>query len=319
MAKSAGGTTRTWRCSPGSPRVRARAPARAGEARDMSLASGALRDAGEFTGTRLGKFQVRDISRLENGNAVRRALTLAPARRPLGPTRDKPLPITTVDTPPAKLRIYLVDDHALFLRGLQALLSAEPDLAVIGEAKNCAVATNDIIRLRPDVVVTDLILSGNNGLELIKNIRAFDQTMRIVVLSAYSDSGYALRAIKAGANAYVSKRDAATTVVNCIRNQQLGTPEMQKLVDRELADSVAQGRSFATTSPVDVLTDRELEVVTLLGGGLDTSEIAQRLRVSEKTVSSHRLNIKTKLKLPNAVKVVHFCTRWAHESQFGPV
>src|SRR4051812_23211683 len=110
-----------------------------------------------------------------------------------------------------KMRIYLVDDHALFRRGLAALINGEPDMEVCGEASDCAPATSEIMRIKPDVVITDLILTGNNGLELIKNVRAMDLDTRIVVLSAYNDPDYAVRSIKAGASAFLSKRDVSST------------------------------------------------------------------------------------------------------------
>lgn len=221
--------------------------------------------------------------------------------------------------PAPKIRVYLVDDHALLRRGLVALLSGEPDMEVCGEAGDCATATAEIFRLRPDVVVADLVLAGNNGLELIKNVRSMKTETQVVVFSAHDESNYAVRSIKAGARAYISKRDPASALVDALRASVLSPETTSKFMTTALLESVTQRHNYNADSPVAALSDRELEVVTLIGGGLDTREIARRLNVSEKTVAAHRLNLKGKLGLRTASQVVHFCTRWTHEHQWGPV
>jgi DNA-binding NarL/FixJ family response regulator len=225
--------------------------------------------------------------------------------------------LTAVENP--KTRIYVVDDHALFRRGLTALINATPDLEVCGEADGCAPATEGVSRLNPDVVVTDLILSGNNGLELIKNLRAMNRAAKIVVLSAHAEGDFELRTIKAGALAYISKRAPDGTIIEAIRSAKAGACYPADRIMAELLDCISSGRDFAADSRVSRLSDREAEVATLIGGGLGNDEIAQRLRVSAKTVAAHRLNIKAKLNLRSTVQLVHFCTRWSHESRLGPV
>src|SRR5476651_2131244 len=112
-----------------------------------------------------------------------------------------------------KTRIYVTDDHPMVRRGLSAMIGAEADLEVCGEAADCATATGEISKLRPDVVIVDISLRGNSGLELIKNIRAFDPNINIVVYSVHDESVYALRVLKAGAKAYVTKQDVAGKVI----------------------------------------------------------------------------------------------------------
>jgi DNA-binding NarL/FixJ family response regulator len=211
------------------------------------------------------------------------------------------------------IRIYIADDHAMVRRGLAAIFSGEPDLILCGEAGDCAVATSEIEKLRPDVAVVDISLQGNNGLELIKNIKAFDPLIRIVVFSVHDESVYALRVLKAGAKAYVSKQDVASKVVDAIRKVHGGQMFVSDQVSTQLLNRMVSGRAEDSAAPVASLSDRELEVVTLIGSGLSTREIAARIRVSVKTIETHRAHIKAKLGLINSVQLVQFCFRWVDE------
>ncbi len=214
-----------------------------------------------------------------------------------------------------KARVFIVDDHAMIRRGLAAMITAEADLELCGEADDCAVATSEVARLRPEVVVVDISLRGNSGLELIKNIQVLDPAIRIVVLSVHDESIYALRALKAGAKGYVMKQDISSKVIDAIRKVRKGQLYVSERVGSQMLNRLTKGRDEQSDSPVAGLSDRELEVVTLIGSGLATREIAARLHVSVKTVETHRAHIKTKIHLNTGNQLVQFCVRWVEESK----
>ena len=217
-----------------------------------------------------------------------------------------------------KTRVYMVDDHAMVRRGLAALIAVESDLELCGEAEDCATATSEIGKLCPDVVIVDISLRGNSGLELIKNIKAFDPKIHIVVLSVHDESVYALRVLKAGAKAYVMKQDIASKVIDAVRKVRRGQMYVSERVSSQMLTRLVKGQNGDSDSPVAGLSDRELEVVTLIGSGLATREIAARLHMSVKTVETHRAHIKTKTHLTSATQLVQFCVRWVEDSKRLP-
>jgi DNA-binding NarL/FixJ family response regulator len=218
-----------------------------------------------------------------------------------------------------KTNIYIVDDHSLIRRGLTALIGAETDMQVCGQAEDVVKATTEIMKLRPDLVIADLSLKGNSGLELVKNIKAFDPNIQVLVLSMHDESIYALRALKAGARAYLMKSDLAEKIIEAIRRIAKGHLYVSESVAGQMLSQLTIGRSFETDSPVSSLSDRELEVVNLIGNGLPTREIAVKLHISIKTVETHRAHIKRKLNIENATQLVQFCVRWVEESHSSPL
>lgn len=214
-----------------------------------------------------------------------------------------------------KTRIYVADDHPLVRRGLAAMIAAEPDLELCGESEDCATATGEITKLVPDVVIVDISLKGNSGIELIKNIKAFDRRIHVVVLSIHDESVYALRVLKAGAKAYVMKQEIASNVIDAVRKIRKGQMYVSERVASQMLNHFVTGQETQSESPVAGLSDRELEVVSLIGAGFATREIALRLHVSVKTVETHRAHIKTKINLTTATKLVQFCVRWVEETK----
>lgn len=223
----------------------------------------------------------------------------------------------TGETPAAtKTRIYIVDDHPLMRMGLRAMINGETDMEVCGEAADSATATADIMKLRPDLVIADISLRGNSGIELIKNVKAFDPGIDVVVVSMYDESIYALRVLKAGARAYVMKQDVTTRVLDAIRRARNGQLFVSERVATQMLNRFVDGtEDGAADSPVSSLSDRELEIVNLIGEGLPTREIAAKLFLSIKTVETHRVHIKRKLNLANATQLVQFCVRWVEETK----
>jgi DNA-binding NarL/FixJ family response regulator len=218
--------------------------------------------------------------------------------------------------PPEAKRIVVVDDHPLFRKGLEQLINSNDGLAVCGEAGNAAEAMDMIRRIAPDLAIVDLSLPGANGIELIKNIRAEFPKLLILVLSMHDESLYALRSMRAGAQGYVMKQEALDSVVSAIREIFAGRPYLSPAMSATVIAKFAHGAGEASASVVDGLSDRELEILELIGKGRDVREIAKALHLSPKTVETHRAHIKEKLNLQNARQVARFAVQWL-EGQAG--
>lgn len=206
-------------------------------------------------------------------------------------------------------RVLLVDDHAIVRRGLHDLIDDEDGLSVCAEADSPTEAIQIIDRASPDVAVVDLNYGGNMGLELIKDITARYPDVRVLVLSMYDESDYAERCLRAGALGYIMKQEAPNQIIKAIRRVSEGRNFLSGEMQDRLVD-VLLGKQKKVTSMIDLLSDRELEVVELLGQGLTTREVAERLHLSVKTIDSHRSNIMAKLKLANANELIKYAVRW---------
>jgi DNA-binding NarL/FixJ family response regulator len=209
-----------------------------------------------------------------------------------------------------KRGIIVIDDHPLFRKGVVQMLSAEADLEVRAEAESSPVAL-EIMRNTPvDLAIVDIGLHGSaNGIELTKSIKAEHPTLPVLVLSMHDESLYADRALRAGASGYLMKREALDSVIAAVRTVLNGelyvSAEMSK---RMIAEHV--GASAGARSDVDKLTDRELEVLQLIGEGKEVRDIATQLHLSAKTVEAHRAHIKEKLNMNNAREVARFAVQW---------
>ena len=213
------------------------------------------------------------------------------------------------DLPEAK-RIVIVDDHPLFRKGLEQLIHSDGTFAVCGEAGNAADAMEVIRKLNPNLAIVDLSLPGANGIELIKNIRAEFPKMPILVVSMHDESLYALRALRAGAEGYVMKHEAMANVIQAIHEVFDGRPYLSPAMAAQVITKFAHRQSEGEPDAVDRLSDRELEILELIGKGDDVRQIAKRLHLSPKTVETHRAHIKEKLQLKNAREVARFAVQW---------
>jgi len=213
------------------------------------------------------------------------------------------------DLPDAK-RIVIVDDHPLFRKGLEQLIHSDGAFAVCGEAGNASEAMDVIRKLDPDLAIVDLSLPGANGIELIKNVRAEFPKLPILVLSMHDESLYALRALRAGAEGYVMKHEAMANVIQAIHEVFSGRPYLSPAMAAQVITKFAHRESEGEPDAVGRLSDRELEVLELIGKGREVREIANRLHLSPKTVETHRAHIKEKLQLKNARDVVRFAVQW---------
>jgi DNA-binding NarL/FixJ family response regulator len=213
-------------------------------------------------------------------------------------------------TQKAKSRVFIVDDHAVVRHGLRQFLGGEPDLAVCGEAASAEEALNLAADLKPDLAIVDISLGGANGIELIKNLKARQPGLRILVLSMHDEAHFAERALRAGAHGYVMKREARDRVLEAIRAVCAGNIYVSERMQKNMLHQYLHGVPAGASSPISRLSDRELEVLTLLGRGLSSKEIAERLHLSQKTVDSHRTHLKEKLNLRQASELVRFAFEW---------
>jgi DNA-binding NarL/FixJ family response regulator len=216
-----------------------------------------------------------------------------------------------------KSNIFLIDDHPLVREWLANLINQQADLQVCGEAGDKARAMQLIGATRPEIAVVDISLEGGSGLELIKEIRAAHPSVTVIVLSMHDELLYAERALRAGARGYVMKREATKKVLQAIRCVLGGKLFLSEKITSLMAEKFFDGKPAAELSPVEQLSDRELEVFLLLGRGLGTRQIADELHVSFKTVQSFCARIKDKLKVANATELLREAVRW-HDSQQSP-
>ena len=214
---------------------------------------------------------------------------------------------------PRKHRILLVDDHAIVREGIAEIISTHHDLEVCGEAEAAGPAMDAVERLKPDLVVVDLSLQGGSGLDLIKNLKTLHPLLPMIVLSMHDESLYAERALRAGALGYVMKREASTTVLDAIHTALSGRVFLSPKMRERMLQKVVGNQTAPTAVPAMAqLTDRELEVLELLGEGRTTRQIAQQLHLSISTVETHRAHIKEKLNLTSGSELIRAAVEWAN-------
>src|SRR5579859_6053113 len=215
---------------------------------------------------------------------------------------------------PEKSRIFLVDDHAMFRDGLRQLIDREPDLTVCGDAAEAESALQEIRKLKPDLVVVDITLGGTSGIDLIKNIKAEFEDLPVLVVSMHEESLYAERALRAGAMGYVMKQEPAKTVKVAIRKVLGGDIHLSdKMSATMLAKFMLGNRTSQPVSPIETLSDRELEVFRMLGEGKATRQIAEELNLTITTINSFRNRIKEKLNLKNSTELILHAVQWVRE------
>ncbi len=219
-------------------------------------------------------------------------------------------------TPPTtNARILIVDDHPAVREGLALRIKSQPNLEVCGEAADVPEALHLVAEAKPDVAVIDIALRNGNGLDLIKRIKAHDDRVRMLVWSMYSESLFAERALRAGALGYINKEHATDQIITAIRCVLEGRVYLSEPLTGQLLGRLVSGGDAAKRSPITTLSDRELEVFRLIGNGLDTQAIAEKLCVSPKTVETYRARIKEKLNLTGSVDLLRCALQWVIEKQ----
>ena len=211
---------------------------------------------------------------------------------------------------PAKLRIFIVDDHPLVREWLGSLLRLQPDLEVCGEAGDPTRALAAMASTPPDVAVVDLSLEHGSGLELIKDLRQRLPAVPVVVLSMHEEISDIERALRAGARGYVMKRESTSQIVTAIRQVHAGKIYADAAVLAALAERMIGRSPEENAASPEVLSDRELDVFRRLGEGHSTRRIADDLKISLKTVQTYYARIREKLGLADAAELMRAAVRW---------
>jgi DNA-binding NarL/FixJ family response regulator len=211
--------------------------------------------------------------------------------------------------------VLIVDDHPAVREALAIRIGGQRDLEVCGEAADMSEALRLIAETQPDAAVVDISLKSGNGIDLIKRIQDRDSHVRLLVWSMHSESLYAERALRAGALGYITKDQATDRIVEAIRRVLAGKVWLSEAAaDRLLQRAVGTVRDEVTRSPLEALADRELEVFRLIGQGVKTTEIAEQLHLSVKTVETYRDRIRKKLDLSDGTRLARYATQWVLEN-----
>ncbi len=218
---------------------------------------------------------------------------------------------------PKKARIFLVDDHPIVRQGLSQLINQESDLVMCGHAEDARSAMEAIAVSRPDLMIVDISLEGPDGLDLLKQIRLTDPSLPVLMLSMLDESLYADRALRAGANGYIMKQEATENVLVAVRRILHGEIYLSERMSRRMLAQFASHPDAAKRSPMDLLTDRELEVFRLIGQGQGTRQIAEALCLSVKTVESYQAHIKDKLTLKNSRELMQHAVQWVADKRMS--
>ncbi|MBV9761095.1 MAG: response regulator transcription factor [Acidobacteriaceae bacterium] len=208
-------------------------------------------------------------------------------------------------------KVFIVDDHPIVREGLAQMVRREPDLAVCGAAEDAPSALQMIEALKPDILIVDISLHGPDGLDLLKSVRAKDPMLPVLILSMHDESIYAERALRAGANGYIMKQEATENVLVALRrilNREVYVSP--RIANKMLQRFVSAGPAHAHHSFIDELSDRELEVLRLMGEGHGTRQIADELHLSVKTVETYQAHLKEKLALRNSRELVQYAIQW---------
>lgn len=221
-------------------------------------------------------------------------------------TEDATPPVTGV-----KRRVLIVDDHPIFRDGISQLINQEDDVEVCGGVPSAAHALTAVEELSPDLLIVDISIHGSNGIELVKVVRGRYPNLPVLVISMHDERIYAERALRAGARGYIMKSAATEKVLMAIRRILGGGLYLSEAVGGRLLNTLLMGRGEkAGISPVGQLSDRELEVFQALGEGKGTREIAEALKLSIKTVETHRAHIKSKLNIRTANELIRSAVEW---------
>lgn len=207
-------------------------------------------------------------------------------------------------------RVLLVDDHPIVRQGLRRLIEQEDDLSVCGEAETARDARSAIKELAPDAVIVDISLKQGDGIELVRDARAHHPALPLLVLSMHDETIYAERMLSAGANGYIMKQAASDQFLVALRRVLDRGIYVSEAVGNSMIRKFAAGGAYISTNPIDRLSNRELQILHMIGKGLSTRESAGALNLSVKTVESHRQRIKRKLNLTTGAQLVQYAVNW---------
>lgn len=211
--------------------------------------------------------------------------------------------------PHSKKRVLIIDDHVMVREGVAEIIKHEPDLEVCGTASTANDGIDAVNKLKPDLVIVDITLPGKNGIEFIKDARALQSDLPILVMSMHDESLYADRVLRAGGRGYIRKQEGGDKLIDAMRRVLRG----EIVVSEKMTGRLLEKFSGRTTmdSPLEGLSDRELEVFQLIGQGKTMKQIADELHLSPKTVEVHRARIREKLRVTSAAELISYAARWS--------
>ena len=211
-----------------------------------------------------------------------------------------------------KTNILLVDDHPIVRQGLAELVNQQTDLVVCGQAEDAHQAMKAVKELKPDMAIVDISLKETSGMELIKDLNSQYPDLPVLALSMHDESLYAERALRAGARGYIMKDEATEKVIMAIHKILRGEIYISDKMATKMMRKLVGSSTELTTSPVERLSDRELEVFQLIGKGFGTRQISERLFLSIKTIETYRAHIKEKLHLADSAEMLRYAIQWVN-------
>lgn len=207
-------------------------------------------------------------------------------------------------------KIIIVDDHPMMRKGLSSTLETQPGYEISAQLERAEDAIDTIEKVKPDLIIVDISLPGMNGIELVKNLNFQYPDLKVLVVSRHEESLYAERALRAGAKGYVMKFESSDILLKAVRKVLSGGIYVSEEIGEKLLLSAMTGKSTNLESPVELLSDRELEVFELIGRGKSSKEIAEQLHLAVKTIETYRSRIKEKLDLKNSTELVFHAVKW---------
>ena len=207
-------------------------------------------------------------------------------------------------------KVVIVDDHPIVREGFKKLINSEDDFDVIGTAESAAEAIEIIREMDPDVAMLDLSLKESSGIELIKDLQVSFPQLRVLVVSLHDEEIYAERVLRAGAKGFIMKSEEVEDIITAVRKVANGEIYLSQKMQSRMLEIMASGGAGKAVNPVDILSDRELEVFEMIGNGLKTKHIAEKLKLSVKTIETYKSHLKLKLQLNNGVELIQRAVEW---------
>ena len=209
-------------------------------------------------------------------------------------------------------KILIVDDHPIVRQGLAEMVNHEEDLMVCGQAEDAHKAMTAVKESKPDMAIVDISLKETSGMELIKDLKAQYPSLPVLALSMHDESLYAERALRAGARGYIMKAEATEKVITAVRKILSGEIYISDKMASKMMRKLVGDSTEINVSPVERLSDRELEVFQLIGKGFGTRQISERLFLSIKTIETYRAHLKEKLNLEDAAELLQYAIQWVN-------
>lgn len=216
---------------------------------------------------------------------------------------------------PNKKKILLVEDHPIFRLGLVELINQEDDFIAFGDSKDVEPAIKEIETLKPDLIIADITLKKSDGIDLVKYVKKYHKNIPVLVLSMHDEYLYAERALHAGAKGYIMKQEAMESVVTAIHHVLEGKIYLNEKMKEHILSNISDTLETKKKTPIDRLTDRELQVFKMIGRGFSSRDIAEKLFLSIKTIGTYRERIKTKLNVKHANELIRCAVHFEKTGQ----